>query len=317
VTVSLLSGYAAYVPAERLGVSGVLAAVVCGVWVGWRSPRIASAQMRLQGAHVWEILTFLLNATLFLLVGLQLGVLLDGGVGGRSAGELVGLGAAVSAVVILARIAWMQITVTLIRTLDRRESQRARRAPFAVRILGGWSGMRGSVSLAAALALPLTVEAGQPFPERDLIVFLTFSVILATLVLQGLTLPLLIRWTGVHDDGSEQIEELRARKTAAKAAIERVDGLAELEWTRDETVERMRGLYEYRLRRFTAQAGYGPDGDGEMIEARSEAYQRMVHEVLDAQREALIGLRDDGTISSEVMLRVQRELDLEESRLEI
>jgi Na+/H+ antiporter len=314
VTISLLTGYAAYVPAERLGASGVLAAVTSGVVLGWRAPRISTAQMRIQGFSVWEILTFILNATLFLLVGLQLGVLLDHGLSGRSAGQLVGYGLLISLVVIVTRFVWGQVTTWLIRLLDRRPSQRARRGTWQMRLLSSWSGMRGAVSMAAALALPLTTDAGDAFPQRDLIVFLTFAVILVTLVVQGLTLPALIHRLDLPADGEEEREEIRARMIAARAAIDAVDELAEEEWTRDDTVERLRRLYEYRGRRFAAMAGKIED-DG--FEPRSVAYQRMVHVVLDAQREALIGLRNEGAISNEVMHRIERELDLEESRLEI
>jgi CPA1 family monovalent cation:H+ antiporter len=174
--------------------------------------------------------------------------------------------------------------------------------------------MRGSVSLAAALALPFTTEGGAPFPERDLVIFLTFTVIVFTLVVQGLTLPFLIRALGIEDDGAEEREELEARRTTVQAALERLDGLAEEEWTRDDTVDRMRGLYRYRRRRFDARA----DEDHEAgYEERSTAYQQMVRTVIDAQRESLVRLRNEGAISDEVRRRVEHELDLEESRLEI
>jgi CPA1 family monovalent cation:H+ antiporter len=174
--------------------------------------------------------------------------------------------------------------------------------------------MRGAVSLAVALALPLTTDAGGAFPHRDLIVFLTFAVIFFTLVVQGLSLPMLIRRLGIGDGGAEADEEVRARLVATKAAIERIDALAGEEWTRDETVERMRALYEYRKRRFAAQAGKIED-DG--YEDRSLAYQQMVQLVLGAQRAALLRMRRDGDLSNEVMNRILHELDLEESRLEI
>jgi monovalent cation/hydrogen antiporter len=170
------------------------------------------------------------------------------------------------------------------------------------------------VSLAAALAIPFTAD-GAPFPQRDLIIFLTFAVIFATLVLQGLTLPALIRALGVGDDGGEaQTEELRARLRSARAALDRLDSLDGEDWTRSDTVERMRGLYNYRLRRFGAQAGKVED-DG--YEDRSIAYQQMVLEVIAAQRMEIVRLRNQGEISSEVMRRLERELDLEASRLEI
>jgi CPA1 family monovalent cation:H+ antiporter len=174
--------------------------------------------------------------------------------------------------------------------------------------------MRGAVSLAAALAIPLTTDAGTSFPARDLLIFLTFAVIFATLVLQGLTLPAVIRRLHVESDGSEDREELRARLEATKAALAQLDALGDEDWTRDETVERMRGLYEYRKRRFAARAGKIED-DG--YEDRSLAYQQMVQAVLAAQRDALVRLRNEGTISNEVMNRVVQEMDLEVARLEI
>jgi NhaP-type Na+/H+ or K+/H+ antiporter len=178
----------------------------------------------------------------------------------------------------------------------------------------GWTGMRGAVSLAAALALPLTTHAGDPFPQRDLIIFLTFAVIFATLVLQGLTLPALIRRVGIVRGQDEEDEELRARLTATKAALAELEVLDGEDWTREDTIERMRNLYRYRKRRFAARAGKIED-DG--YEDRSLAYQQIVQMVLAAQRDALGNLRNEGQISNEVMNRVIQELDLEESRLEI
>ena len=174
--------------------------------------------------------------------------------------------------------------------------------------------MRGAVSLAVALALPLST-AGGPFPQRDLIVFLTFVVILVTLVLQGLSLQWVIRWAGVTDGGTEAEEEVRARLLATKAALKQIDALADEEWTRDDTIERMRGMYRYRKRRFAARAGLADDDEG--IEDRSAAYQALVREVLEAQRREIVRLRNNGDISNEVMHRLERELDLEDSRLEI
>jgi CPA1 family monovalent cation:H+ antiporter len=313
ITISLLSGYAAFVPADAVGASGVLAAVTTGIYMGIRGPSIIPARTRLQGFMVWDILDFLINASLFVLVGLQLHSVVDG-LAGRSAATLAGYALAVSAVVAVIRLVWFFTVPYLIRAVDRRPSQRARRVGARPRLLIAWSGMRGAVSLAAALALPLKTDAGTPFPERDLIIFLTFAVIFTTLVAQGLSLPGLIRRMRVTDDGSEDREELRARLEATKAALAQIDALAGEEWTRDETIERMRGMYEYRKRRFAARAGKIED-DG--YEDRSLAYQQMVQAVLAAQREALVRLRNEGVISNEVMNRVVREFDLEESRLEI
>ena len=313
IVLSVVTGYAAYLPAERLGVSAVLAAVTAGLFIGWRAPELASPTTRLLAFSFWEILVYLLNAVLFILVGLQLRPIMDQ-VSGRSAATLLGLAALISAVVIAARIAWGFTIPYLIRALDRRPSQVARRVDARQRLISGWSGMRGAVSLAAALALPLETDSGQPFPERDLIIFVTFGVIFTTLVVQGLTLPALIRRLGVHDDGGEEREELQARLGAADAALARLEELAGEEWTREDTVERLRGLYQFRRRRLKARAGILED-DGS--EDRSLAYQRLVRELLEAQRRAIIRLRNQGVISDGVMHRVERELDLEDSRLEI
>jgi CPA1 family monovalent cation:H+ antiporter len=309
VTISLLSGYAGYIPAERLGCSGVLAAVSTGIYVGWRAPEISTARMRLEGNAVWEILIFLLNALLFVLIGMQLRSIVDG-LHGRPAAALAGQAAAIVAVVILTRIAWSNTTPYIIRALDRRESQRARRSGWRDRAIGAWSGMRGAVSLAAALAL-----AGD-FPQREVILFFTFAVIFVTLVVQGLTLPALIRWLRIHDDGSEQREELLARRRATDAALARLEELGDQFWTRDDTVERMQGLYRYRARRLAARDGEGDEED-EDYEGRSYRYQKMVREVIQAQLMAIVELRNRGEISNDVMHRIERELDLERERLEI
>ena len=174
--------------------------------------------------------------------------------------------------------------------------------------------MRGAVSLAAALAVPLTTDSGAPFPARNLIIFLTFAVICATLVVQGLSLPTLIRRLHIVRGEDDEAEEIRARLVATKAALAQLDLLADEEWTRDDTIERMRAAYQYRKRRLAARAGKIED-DG--YEDRSLAYQQTVQIVLGAQRDALVQLRREGTISNETMNRVIRELDLEESRLEI
>jgi Na+/H+ antiporter len=309
LTISLFSAYGAFVPADQLGVSGVLAVVACGLVLGFRAPEIASPESRMQGLALWSILTFLLNATLFILIGLQLPTIVDG-LSGRPAGEVIGYAAAICGAVVAMRFIWTNLMTVVIRTLDRRESQRARRSNWQMRVVASWSGMRGAVSLAAALALPLSIN------DRDLIQFITFSLILVTVVGQGLTLPWLIRRLGVVEDGTEEEdEETRARLVIARAAIERVDELEGEEWTREGTIERVRRLYEFRQRRFKIRAGKIEDEDG--LEEGSLAYQRLMHEIFATQRQELVRLRNSREISAEVMRRVERELDLEESRLEV
>jgi Na+/H+ antiporter len=315
LTISLLTAYAAFIPADELGLSGVLATVTAGVYLGWRAPELLTPQTRLQGFAVWEILVFLLNATLFILIGLQLPVITEG-LDVYTTGELVGYSALVCATVIGARFAFTFTMPYVVRALDRRPEQRARRVGPRVRIVSAWAGMRGAVSLAAALALPLETDAGVPLAERDLILFITFALILVTVVGQGLSLPYLIRRLGVREDGAEEeAEEIRARFAASRAALERLDELAIEEWTLDDTIERLRGLYEFRQRRVKVRAGKLEDEDG--IEDRSLAYQRVMHELYTVQRRAVVELRNGGVISNDVMHRIERELDLEESRLEV
>jgi hypothetical protein len=281
--------------------------VTAGIYVGWRAPELASASTRLLGFSFWEVLVYLANAVLFILVGLELQPILDD-LDGTAVAELVGQAALVSAVVIAVRLGWVFSVPYLIRLVDRRPSQLMRRVGARERLVIGWSGMRGAVSLAAALALPLD------FPLRNLILFLTFAVILATLVVQGLTLPVLIRRLHFEADDAEEREEVKARLVAAQAALDRLDELAGADWTRDDTVERLHGLYEFRRRRLKARGGYLED-DG--AEDRSLAYQRLLRELLDAQRRAIVRLRNQGKISNDVMHRIERELDLEDTRLEI
>jgi monovalent cation/hydrogen antiporter len=309
ITISILSGYAAYLPAQGLGLSGVIAAVTVGLYMGWHTPQLTTPVMRLQGVAVWEILTFLLNAVLFLLVGLQLPNVVDR-LSGHSAGQLLGWSLLVSAVVVGVRLVWMFVIPYAVRMTDRRaRADGPSRAPVRERLAVGWAGMRGSVSLAAALAIPIAIDAGGPFPNRGLIIFLTFAVILVTLVGEGLTLGPLIRVLGLQDDGGEEREEQVARQRVAEAGLSR---LGEPDWITPESMQRARNALDYRRRRFGALV----DGDGDNYEGRADAWRRLMFDVYDAQREELVTLRNRGEISDEVRRKIERDLDLEESRLQ-
>jgi CPA1 family monovalent cation:H+ antiporter len=307
ITISLMTGYIAFIPAELMGVSAVLAAVTAGVYLGWHTPELTTPQVRLQGVAVWEIVQYLLNALLFVLVGLQLPVVVDA-LGGLSAATLAAYAAVVSLTVIVLRFAWVFAVLHAPKWIARRMSN-WRGAVFL-----SWAGMRGAVSLAAALALPLQTDAGTPFPGRDLILFLTFSVILVTLVGQGLTLPLVIRVLGIEDDGLDDRQDAKARIHAAEAALARLEELVGEDWVREDTAERVRGAYSFRTSRFRARLDDGDDG---AIESRSQDYQRLRRELLDAERAALVELRRAGVIGNDVWLRVGRDLDLEDQRLDI
>ena len=301
VTISLMTGYVAFIPAAAVGASGVIAAVTAGVYLGWRVSELTSVQTRLQGGAVWEILQFVLNALLFALVGLQLSRILDS-LTERAATELAVDALLVTGTVIATRIVWLPI-FTL----------RGRKKPLSHTFLISWTGMRGAVSLAAALAIPLTTDAGTAFPNRDLIIFLTFCVILGTLVLQGLSLPAVIRLLRIEPDHEEEREDAKARIHAAEAAIARLEELIEEEWVREDTAERLRGLYGFRRDRFAQR--FDGDSDG-AIEERSQQYQRLRRELLDAERNAVTELGRRGVISADVANRVRRDLDLEDARLD-
>jgi CPA1 family monovalent cation:H+ antiporter len=314
VTISLLTGYFAYIPAELLGVSAVIAAVTVGIYMGWHTPELTTAEVRLMGDSAWEIVTFVLNALLFILIGLQLPGILDE-LGAYSSVELLWWALAIWLTVVLARWAWVYPAAWLPRRLSRRIRERDPMPAPAQLALISWTGMRGGVSLAAALAIPLTTEAGEAFPGRSLILFLTFAVIFGTLVLQGLTLPAVIRLLRLEDDGVEAgRDEALARIRAAEAALARLEELVEEDWVREDTAERIRGSYGFRQSRFAAWLDGEDDGS---IEARSQDFQRLRRELLAAERSAVQDLRRAGEISEEVARRVVRDLDLEDARLEI
>ena len=313
VAISLLTGYLAFIPAQALHVSGVLAAVTVGVYLGWRSPELSTPAMRMQGFAVWETLVFLVNALLFALVGMQLRPILDA-LSGRSTAGLLADAVVVTATVIVLRLAWVFFVSYAPRAASPRLRNWEPSKPWQHIALIGWTGMRGAVSLAAALALPLETDAGAPFPARALIIFLAFTVILGTLVGQGLTLPGLIRSLRLEEDRGEAKEDTKARVYAAEAALARLEELVDEEWVREDTAERLRGLYGFRRSRFLAR--FDGDDDGS-IEQRSANYQRLRRELLEAERAAIVQLRRDGRISDDVMRRIERDLDLEDSRLDV
>jgi Na+/H+ antiporter len=311
VTIALMTGYFAFIPANAIDASGVLAVVTAGVYLGWRTPELTSVQSRLQGVAVWEIVVFVLNALVFALVGLQLRHILDA-LNGQPGSSLFWWGILVTAAVVLTRLILGPVLMYLPKVIFRR----LRHGPFTLAspTVISWSGMRGAVSLAAALAIPLTTDAGGAFPQRDLIIFLTFCVILGTLVVQGLTLPAVIRAFGLEPDHLDEEEDARARITAADAAVARLDELVGEDWVREDTAERLRGLYGFRRNRFSSRFDENSDG---AIEEQSQAYQRLRRELLDAERSAIVQMRHQGEISSDVERRVLRDLDLEDARLEI
>jgi Na+/H+ antiporter len=312
ITFSFLTPFAAYIPAEALGVSGVLAVVVAGLYAGRRSSRVISPASRLQAEIVWNMVTYLMNGLLFILIGLQLRTLLDL-IPGESLAALIGYGALISLAVILVRLAWVFPGAYLPRYLFPKVRKRDPYPSWHSVAAIGWMGMRGVLSLAAALSLPMALASGARFTNRPIIIFLTFCVILATLVGQGLTLPAVIRWLKVGGDDSAEREEQIARLETARAAIDRIGALEGADWVTAESIEYMRSMHEHRAHRY--------DGDGDQEEAERDRQEdattrHLKREVLDAERSALIRLRDSGTINDMVLRRIERELDLQETWLQ-
>ena len=311
ITIALLSGYLAFLPAEALDVSAVLAAVTVGVYVGWYTPELTNARTRIQGEAVWEIVTYLLNALLFTLVGLQLRPVVQG-IANRSTGELALDAAVVCAVVVAARIVWCWTAAYLQWRIVPVIRDPSRFPPHRALAVLSWTGMRGAVTLAAALALPLTTDAGDAFPQRNLIIYLAFTVIVFTVVVQGLTLPALVRRVRLETDEDDGEEEARAWIGATEAALARLEELEREDWAHDEVVQRLRDGYGLRQARYAARSDGHVDGG---LEEKSEVAKRLRRELIDAEREALVGMRREGKIGDAVERRVRRELDLEDARL--
>jgi Na+/H+ antiporter len=314
---SVLTPFVAYLPAELLHVSGVVAVVTAGLTLSQVGPRVIGARTRVQARAFWGLTSFLLNGALFVLVGLQLHDL----VAGRSRASLTAGAVAtlvISAVVIGTRLIWINTVPYVIRALDRRPAQRLRRVGFRQRQPGAWAGFRGAVSLAAALAIPVVDVHGHPLAGRELVLIVTFGVIVVTLVVQGLTLPVVVRWARFLDDGTQAAEQQLAEETATRAAREAIPVRAAQLHVPEWVAERVRDQYDERLRELALRQavldGGGGDGDRETLEAvAAERALRLA--LLTEKREAVQALRHARSIDDLVLLRVQAQLDAEEVRL--
>lgn len=306
VLVSMAVPYVAYILAESIHTSGVLAVVAAGLFRGRFSPKIVSAEMRILARSVWNILVFLLNSLIFMLIGMHLSVITDR-LSGYSTQELVLWSVCVSAVAILVRIVWVFPANWIPRLIVPGLSAREKAAPNRELFIEAWCGMRGIVSLAAALALPVTIESGAPFPHRDLIVFLTFVVILVTLVGQGLTLAPLIRRLKVTSDESVAEEERHARTDMGHAAIRAVEQFAAQEKVPPEILGRVRAEFAERL------ALAGATGSADAVDA--EQARRMRLAAIRAERAELIRAWQENHVSDDVLHHLEEELDYQESRL--
>jgi Na+/H+ antiporter len=311
ITITLLTPYAAYLLADALQVSGVLAVLSAGLYLSRQSSRFFSANTRLQANAVWNVLVFLLNGLLFLLIGLQLRGILET-IAGHSLPTLVWQALVISLAVIAVRLAWVFPAAYIPRLLSARLRARDPYPGWRQVAVVAWVGMRGGLSLAAALALPLTLTGGGLFPQRDLVIFFTFGIILVTLVGQGLSLSPIIRLLGLEQDGSLEREHAKAHLVAARAALSRLDELATEAWVPEDALAQLRAHYAHKLETLTeAMDGAGDD----RFDGHAPAQQQLRQEVLAAERAAVIGLRDRGRIDDETLRLVERELDLEEQHL--
>jgi monovalent cation/hydrogen antiporter len=315
IVISLLTPYAAYLPAEELGFSGVLATVAAALYLSRRQAELMEPQTRLSGRAVWETLVFVLTGLVFILIGLQLPGVIEH-LGQESLGSLLGSAAAVSLAAIAVRFVWIYLTQYLPHPIMHGHDDP--HPPPRELFVASWAGMRGVVSLAAALALPRTLADGSPFAERDLLVFLTFGVILVTLVGQGLTLPLVMRWLHVGADGADEAaEEQRARSAAAQAAVARIEELAE-EWPGHlPLVDALRAQYGHRLSHLGEHDADGPGAAADPAQEQELLEHHSIKRaVIEAERAAVHELFQSGAIHDTVLRRLERDLDLEELRMD-
>ncbi len=321
VLTTLAAPYVAYILAESLHVSGVLAAVAAGLVRGRYAPEIVSAEMRIVARSVWNLLVFMLNSLVFMLIGIQLSEITSR-LAGEPLAELMVTGAVVSAVAILVRFAWIHPAAWLSRAIGNlRGPEEA--LPEKELIIMSWCGMRGIVSLAAALALPVVLPDGTPFPQRDLIVFLTFAVIAATLVLQGLTLSPLIRWLKVAHDWSMQDEHRHARRALGKAATVAITRAAEETQAPEELTKRIRAEFADKMidatvadaQQATAAALDSEPGTTPHTTPNTGLASRLRRAALQAERQELLRIWQDNQISDDVMHHIEEDLDYQESHL--
>jgi CPA1 family monovalent cation:H+ antiporter len=291
-------------------VSGILAVVIAGMYYGWRAPRILSGRMRLQAMPVWEMVLFILNGILFMLIGLQLPQVIHALPPG-SAFEVAKLAVLVLLALVVVRFVWIFAATYLPRFFSRK-LRRKNRVPWQQTALIAWIGMRGADSLAGALAIPFLLPNGEPFPGRNLILLLTFCVIFGTLVLQGLTLAPLVRWLGIEDDHVTEKEESLARLKANEAALAHVEEMEALHRTNPKTAERLRAEYVDRIQQLRSE---GPP-EKTVRRLFSRDFEDLAREALETERETVIGLRNDEVINDQALRRIQRDIDLAEARLQ-
>jgi Na+/H+ antiporter len=312
ITLSLITPYLAFWVPEHLGGSGVIATVACGLYISWNGPLLISSATRLQGIFFWDLVIYLVEGSLFLLTGFQMRLLFE-----KSKAfplqEILFATALVAIIVIVARFAWVYPATYLPRVISRRIRERDPPPSWQTVFVVAFTGVRGAVSLAAALALPLALPSGEGFPHRDMILFVAFGVIFITLVGLGLGLPAVVRWLGVAKDGrsehvAEHEAEIAARREALDAALKSLDAITDDLELSDEVVKLLRARHEIRAN----QLPNSLDPGAHDITAAGTALTR---ELIAAERKFIHVLLRDGKITDETRRRIERDLDLEEASL--
>jgi CPA1 family monovalent cation:H+ antiporter len=312
ITLSLITPYIAYWIPEHFGGSGVIATVACGLYISWNGPLLIPAATRLQGIFFWDLVIFLIEGLLFLLTGFQMRLLLE-----KSKAfpldDILSATALVLVIIVIARFAWVFPATYLPRVLSKRLRERDPYPPWQWPFVIAFTGVRGAVSLAAALALPFALPSGEGFPYRDLILFVSFGVIFVTLVGTGLLLPVVVRWLGVAKDGrsehvAEHEAEIAARREALDAALKSLDAMTDDRELSDEVVKLLRARHEIRSNQL-------PDSLNPDAHDATVAGAQLTRELIAAERKFIHVLLRDGKITDETRRHIERDLDLEEASL--
>jgi Na+/H+ antiporter len=303
ITISLATPYIAYLAAESVHCSGVLATLACGIYIGRRSSGFFSLRARMEGSGVWNTLDFILNALVFLVLGLQLPAIL-GAIRGQTLSHLIAAGALFSGIVVVLRLLWVLPSAWVASHVPSNPFKFSAKSAFLV----GWAGMRGVLSLAAAFSLPERLPNGAPFPERNTIIYLTFCVIFTTLVLQGLSMPLLVRLLGLAGPSAgEDEEEVWARRQLLETALAKLASLRGEE--HGQPLEALERLEEYYHRRLRLLESTGPEAH-----ESDHLYGTLAQQLRNAERAAANSLRAENKIHDEVLRKLERELDLLDAR---
>lgn len=311
ITISLVTPYIAYLAAERLQCSGVLATLACGLYLGRRSSGFYSLHARIEASAVWRTLDFILNGLVFLVLGLQLPYILSD-IERVSARSVIIDGAIFSAVVILLRYIWVYPAEWISRRLQKLRKRQVRKVSSGEVFLIGWAGMRGVLALAAALSLPERLGNGSPFPFRNLIIFMTFCVIFATLVVQGLTMPLLVRLLGLGTSSAGYEEENLARQQMISGALRALHRIRkESPEDQKELLDHLESYYRHRLTLIERDRDAGPEHEGL---DRLERQRYVAQELRNMERSIAVKLRNENKIHDEVLRHLEHELDLLDAR---